>query len=337
MKIRPKNWLAFQHYKDVHYANGARPAWIKLHHKILDDYEFQSMPVAARALAPMLWLIASEDRDGTIDAEPEKLAFRLRWTGSDISDALSPLIGKGFFEVVQFPPTDSRPSLDKLYSESRTEEKRGEEKREETSLVPLTRDGAQSKRKAQIKTEALQYLEFLNAKAGKHFRPVPSNLRFIEARLSEGVPLQDLKTLTVRKCREWLGTDQEKYLRPETLCNATKCHSYLGEIPPEDQTCNVPDATEPSSSQLSPAHAAGRPPTTLPPRPSSPTAGAAVGLPESSNATIPEPSATGPKAMAHFIAGITSSAAIPSPDSGLSKSPETGSGEPPSPSGLSLH
>jgi uncharacterized phage protein (TIGR02220 family) len=48
------------------------------------------------------------------------------------------------------------------------------------------------------------------------------------------VTLQDLKTLTVRKCREWLGTDQEKYLRPETLCNATKCHSYLGEIPPEE-------------------------------------------------------------------------------------------------------
>jgi uncharacterized phage protein (TIGR02220 family) len=76
-------------------------------------------------------------------------------------------------------------------------------------------------------------LEFLNGKAGRHFQPVPANLKFIEARLAEGVTVQDLKTLTVRKCREWLGSDMEKFLRPETLFNATKCHSYLGEIPPE--------------------------------------------------------------------------------------------------------
>jgi hypothetical protein len=141
MKIRPKNWANFQHYKDVHYANGARPGWIKFHHKLLDDFEFQSLPVASRALAPMLWLIASEDREGAVDADPEKLAFRLRWTGSDISDALSPLIGKGFFEVIQFPSPDARPTLDPLYSEPRTEKRREEERREETPLVPLTRDG----------------------------------------------------------------------------------------------------------------------------------------------------------------------------------------------------
>lgn len=262
MKITPKNWQSFQHYKDVHYANGARPAWIKLHHKILDDFEFQSMPVASRALAPMLWLIASEDRNGIVDADPEKLAFRLRWTGSDISDALSPLIGKGFFEVVQFPPSESRQALEEPYSESRTEERRGEEKIKNT--VPLTRDGVEPKRKAQVKTEALQYLDFLNAKAGRHFRPVPSTLRMIEARLAEGVSLQDLKTLTVRKCREWLGTDMEKFLRPETLCNATKCHSYLGEVAPEEPdlsgggSCNARRVIEGSELEPNPALVVGK-------------------------------------------------------------------------------
>lgn len=332
MKIQPKNWSAFQHYKDVHYANGARPAWIKFHHKLLDDFEFQSLPVAARALAPMLWLIASEDRDGIIDAEPEKLAFRLRWTGSDISDALSPLIGKGFFELVQFPAPDSRASLDPLYSEPRTEKRRGEERREETPLVRLAPDGGQkAKRKAEVKTEALQYLEFLNAKAGKHFRPVPSNLRFIEARLSEGVSLQDLKTLTVRKCREWLGTDQEKFLRPETLCNATKCHSYLGEIPPEDQTCNsnVLDAIAPSDPPQGLAPAVGKLPNTSPRPPATTTDTVAPGKRVLSGATTPEPSVTGPVGIARFFAGITSSAATPLPDSGSSKSPESGDREPP--------
>lgn len=100
MKIKPRNWGDFQHYKD------RDPPWIKLHKKLLDDYEFHCMPDASRALAPCLWLLASEEKDGVIDADYSRLAFRLRRTPEEIEAALSPLIGKGFFEVVQF---DSKP------------------------------------------------------------------------------------------------------------------------------------------------------------------------------------------------------------------------------------
>lgn len=132
-----------------------------------------------------------------------------------------------------------------------------------TPLVGLKPDGGRNVKQLR-KAEALTLLEFLNGKARKHFRPVAANLGFIEARLAEGISLQDLKTLTVRKCGEWLGTDQEKYLRPETLYNAKKCHSYLGEIPPEDrgdQPCNAPLAIAPSDPRQSPARADGSPPT----------------------------------------------------------------------------
>jgi hypothetical protein len=91
MKLRVKNWADFQHYKD------RCPPWIKLHKNLLDDYEFHCLPVASRALAPCLWLIASEDLEGVIDANTEKLAFRLRQTQKQIDDALTPLIEKGFF------------------------------------------------------------------------------------------------------------------------------------------------------------------------------------------------------------------------------------------------
>lgn len=96
MKIKPSNWQEFQHY------NKRRPPWIKLHHKLLDSFDFHSLPVSSRALAPMLWLIASEHMDGVIDADPSNLAFRLRTSAPQIEEALSPLIGKGFFDVVQF-------------------------------------------------------------------------------------------------------------------------------------------------------------------------------------------------------------------------------------------
>jgi hypothetical protein len=91
--IIPKNWAAFQHYKD------RAPAWIKLHRGLLDDYEFARLPVDSRALAPLLWLLAAENERGEIDASLDRLCFRLRLTGKEISEALHPLIEAGFFIV----------------------------------------------------------------------------------------------------------------------------------------------------------------------------------------------------------------------------------------------
>jgi len=44
----------------------------------------------------MLWLIASESKDGTIDMSSEVLAFRLRMSEPDLVSALKPLVSKGF-------------------------------------------------------------------------------------------------------------------------------------------------------------------------------------------------------------------------------------------------
>lgn len=89
--LRPKNWSDFQHYKD------RSPAWIKLHRGILDDYDYACLPTASRALAPVLWLLASQYDDGNIPAETARIAHRLRWDESELISALIPLIEKGFF------------------------------------------------------------------------------------------------------------------------------------------------------------------------------------------------------------------------------------------------
>ena len=95
MRLRPRNWNDFQHYKR------RNPPWVKLHKKLLDDFEFQSLPLAAKALAPMLWLIASENSDGLINAEDRVLAFRLRTTVAELGDAIGPLVASGFFVLAE--------------------------------------------------------------------------------------------------------------------------------------------------------------------------------------------------------------------------------------------
>ena len=92
--IKPKNWSQFQHY------NRRSPPWIKLHRSLLDDYEFQRLHVASRALAPCLWLLASEHPEGHVKASTEILSFRLRLPEKEVETGLRPLIDNGFFEVL---------------------------------------------------------------------------------------------------------------------------------------------------------------------------------------------------------------------------------------------
>ena len=91
MTITPKNWSTFQHYKN------RSPAWIKLHRGLLDDFAFSRLPVASRALAPLLWLLASEFDKGAIPYTYEEIAFRLRITEEDLVEAINPLIEAAFF------------------------------------------------------------------------------------------------------------------------------------------------------------------------------------------------------------------------------------------------
>jgi hypothetical protein len=95
MKLVPKNWTIFQHYKD------RCPPWVKLHRELLNDKQFMCLPVASKALAPLLWLLASESKTGEFDGSIEELVFRLRFTAKEVESGLKPLIDKGFLDQRQ--------------------------------------------------------------------------------------------------------------------------------------------------------------------------------------------------------------------------------------------
>jgi hypothetical protein len=101
MLLQPKNWAVFQHYKD------RCPPWIKLHRDLLNNRAYICLPIASKALAPMLWLLASESKDGVFDASTEELEFRLHLTAKDIQAGLKPLISNGFFVVASGVLADS--------------------------------------------------------------------------------------------------------------------------------------------------------------------------------------------------------------------------------------
>ena len=99
--LQVKNWSRFQHYKH------RRPPWIRLYRDLLDDCDFHSLPLASRALAPMLWLLASDTVQGFIDYLPQQISFKLRMSVEDFDSALKPLIEKGFMVLASKTLADS--------------------------------------------------------------------------------------------------------------------------------------------------------------------------------------------------------------------------------------
>lgn len=96
MKLRVKNWAKHQHYKN------RTPPWIKLHRSILEDPAYIRLPVASRALAPLLWLLASQS-EGEVDGDPSLLAFQLRLDEDEVREGLKSLIDQGFMVPVNAP------------------------------------------------------------------------------------------------------------------------------------------------------------------------------------------------------------------------------------------
>ena len=195
MKICPRNWNQFQHYKT------RAPAWIKLHRDLLDDFEFQCLPVASRALAPMLWLLASESKEtetGEIDADSRKLCFRLRCSAEEIISALKPLIDGGFFTCDQDASSMLAACKQSDCLEKRREETEKEEEREKPTAPP-----APSARRSAVELQT--WIDSLPADE----QPIPAGDPIFDYAEKVGIP-DDYLLLAWEEFRERMAGKRHK-------------------------------------------------------------------------------------------------------------------------------
>ena len=80
-----------------------------------------------------------------------------------------------------------------------------------------------------ITCNVTEIIDYLNKKTGKHFLPETIiTQRVIKARLKEGRKINAFKWVIDIKTKQWLNTDFDGYLRPETLFG-NKFEGYLNE------------------------------------------------------------------------------------------------------------
>ena len=116
--IKINNWSKHQSYKD------RKPPWIRFHRSILDDYKYQTMSAEARALLPMLWLLACENKDpksGLIELEIKEIAFRLRQSIENIEYCLRELQVSDFIECIESVTNPLQESNQTVTPETETE------------------------------------------------------------------------------------------------------------------------------------------------------------------------------------------------------------------------
>lgn len=74
-----------------------------------------------------------------------------------------------------------------------------------------------------------EIIDYLNQRAGTNYRANAEKAKkHINARLNEKYTVDDFKKVIDKKCNEWIGTEYEKFLRPETLFGS-KFEGYLNQ------------------------------------------------------------------------------------------------------------
>lgn len=75
-----------------------------------------------------------------------------------------------------------------------------------------------------------EIIDYLNAKSNSNYRHTTKTYqKSIHARINEGYTIDDFKTVIDKKCDEWIGTEWEQYLSPNTLFAPSHFDKYLNQ------------------------------------------------------------------------------------------------------------
>lgn len=92
-------------------------------------------------------------------------------------------------------------------------------------------DGKKEKKayKGEINELVAKVINYLNQCSGATYTTSKPNTECIVGRINEGFTIAEFKRVIDIKCKQWLGTEQQKYLRPITLFQSKKFENYLNE------------------------------------------------------------------------------------------------------------
>lgn len=170
----------------------------------------------------------ADESGGEFETTRRTLESRWGWSGRRVNSFLSELEDRTIIE----PRMNQKRTKIKLINTGFSDTKR-------TKNEPRMNQ----KRTKEISEDAEIYkriIDYLNSRCGTRYTEKNKQTKeSIHARLEEKFTEEDFYTVIDKKCNEWIDTEMERYLRPQTLFG-TKFESYLNQnIVKEKKTENI--------------------------------------------------------------------------------------------------
>ena len=232
--------------------------WIKITTDIFDDEKIlliESLPDAYAIITvwfKLLCLAGKQNNSGVfmmgrIPYTEQMLATIFRMKETTVTMALKTFEQFGMVEIVDGVITipnwnkhqtldayEKKKERDRLYQAERRANQRALVAKSSDTSADTSSDVAVSEEDKERDEEEdkdkeiyISIVAYLNQRVGTSYRASSKKTKScIHARLEEGFTLDDFKTVIDKKAEEWIGTEYEQYLRPETLFG-TKFESYL--------------------------------------------------------------------------------------------------------------
>ena len=232
--------------------------WIKITTDIFDDEKIlliESLPDAYAIITvwfKLLCLAGKQNNSGVfmmnnqIAYTDKMLATIFRMKETTVTMAIQTFEQFGMIEVIDgvitIPNWGKHQNLDQLENRKAYMKNYMQEYRQkQQALLGKTNSKVNSKTNSKVNVNEadkeidkeedkelyIYIVQHLNEKAGTKYKHTSKKTQTcIHARLAEGYSVDDFKTVIDKKCADWIGTEYEMYLRPETLFG-TKFESYL--------------------------------------------------------------------------------------------------------------
>lgn len=125
---------------------------------------------------------------------------------------------------------ETKENQKEIKTKSNESQKENENKtHQDVNVIVNVNDNVDVNVKKKSLEEIKGIVEYLNIKSNSHYKySTDKTQTLIKARIKDGFTLDDFKIVIDKKCEEWLGTDFEKFLRPETLFS-NKFEGYLNQ------------------------------------------------------------------------------------------------------------
>ena len=202
--------------------------------------EFITIPTSLISELPddkrlaLLDILLMADENGQVQVSERELMSRWKWSNTKV---------RKFLEYLQ----------EKSTIKAEKKQKKSTEILINTEFIGIEESRKKAEKKQKKSTEKEEdteiykrIIEHLNMVCGTNYRHnTESSRKDIRARLNEGYKEDDFYIVIDKKAKEWMGTEQEKYLRPMTLFGP-KFESYLNQIIVKGQKTESVNATKQS-------------------------------------------------------------------------------------------